>query len=58
MIDKLLPHGYILNFGNKRIYDPNGLIEEPLTDEDITNHNKKLIPKIQMMYILGSNNIT
>ena len=42
MIDKLLPYGYILNFGNKRIYDPNGLIEEPLTDEDITNHNKKL----------------
>lgn len=22
MIDKLLPYGYILNFGNKRIYDP------------------------------------
>ena len=42
MIDKLLPYGYIFKFGNKRIYDPNGPIEEPLTDEDITNHNKKL----------------
>ena len=42
MTDKLLNHGYIFNFGNERIYDPDGRIEEPLTDEDITNHNKRL----------------
>ena len=41
MTKELLHYGYIFNFDG-RICDPDKLIEEPLTDEDITNHNKRL----------------
>ena len=38
----MLPYGYIFKFGNEKIYDPNGKIEEPLSDLDIINHNTKV----------------
>ena len=38
----MLKYGYIFKVGNDKIYDPNGKIEEPLSDDDIMIHNTKL----------------
>jgi len=38
----MLPYGYIFKFEGHGVFDPNGKIEEPLSDLDIINHNTKL----------------
>lgn len=38
----MLPYGYIFKFKDHGAFDPNGKIEEPLSDLDIINHNTKI----------------
>ena len=38
----MLPYGYIFKFDGHGVFDPNGKIEEPLSDLDIINHNTKV----------------
>lgn len=38
----MLPYGYIFKFEGHGVFDPNGKIDEPLSDLDIINHNTKL----------------
>jgi hypothetical protein len=38
----MLPYGYIFKFEGHGVFDPDGKIEEPLSDLDIINHNTKL----------------
>jgi len=38
----MLPYGYIFKVGDKKIYDPDRKIDEPLSDLDIIIHNTKL----------------